>query len=199
MENPKTICEFWFGQNPDDAAVAKERSSLWWSKSEETDEEIRRRFEKLVIAAELGDLDAWRSSSKTWLALILLTDQFPRNIYRDTPSAFRFDDIARDLCVEGLAVGIDKDLRPIERVFFYLPLEHSENLDDQNRCIALFRELVGEVDVDHKTTFENFVNFARSHQTIIERFARFPHRNVILGRDSTRDEIEFLQEPNSSF
>ena len=160
MENPKTIVEYWFGRNPDDSAVAKERSSLWWSKSFKTDAEIRRRFEQFVIAAEEGELDDWRSSSEAWLALILLTDQFSRNIYRDTPSAFRFDAIARTLCVEGLAARVDRELRPIERVFFYLPLEHSEDLDDQNTCVALFRELVAEVSADDKLTFKNFGNYS---------------------------------------
>lgn len=199
MENQKTIIEFWFGQKMDDRAVAEERSSLWWSKDPPTDAEIRRRFESLLIAAKSGDLDDWRLSIDGRLALILLTDQFPRNIYRDIPAAFGFDDLARNLCVEGLATRADRELRPIERVFFYLPLEHSEDLDDQNRCVALFRELAEEVGADLKATFENFVDFALRHHVIIERFGRFPHRNSILGRQSTQEEIEFLAQPGSSF
>ncbi|RLE22593.1 MAG: DUF924 domain-containing protein [Acidobacteria bacterium] len=199
METIETIVDFWFGQNTDDAALAKEQSSLWWSKNPDTDVEIRRRFESLVIAAKSGDLDDWRLSIEGRLALILLTDQFPRNIFRDSPAAFRCDALARNLCVEGLAARADRELRPIERVFFYLPLEHSEDLGDQNRCLALFRELAHEVSEDLKQTFDNFVEFALRHQIIIERFARFPHRNGILGRQSTPAEIEFLEQPNSSF
>ncbi|MCK5378207.1 MAG: DUF924 domain-containing protein [Acidobacteria bacterium] len=199
MENQKTIREFWFGKNIDDGAVAEDRSSLWWSKDPSTDAEIRRRFESLVIAAESGDLDDWRLSIDGRLALVLLTDQFPRNIFRDSPAAFRFDALARNLCVEGLETRADRELRPIERVFFYLPLEHSEDLDDQNRCVALFRELAEEVGADIKETFENFVAFALRHQVIIERFGRFPHRNSILGRQSTREETDFLTQPGSSF
>ncbi len=199
MEDQKTIIEFWFGRNKDDSAVAKERSPLWWSKNPDTDAEIRRRFEPLVNAAESGDLDDWRLSGDGRLALILLTDQFPRNIFRDSPAAFRFDALARTLCVEGLAARADEEVRPIERVFFYLPLEHSEDLHDQNRCVELFRELAHEVSPKLKATFENFVDFALRHQVIIERFGRFPHRNVILGRQSTPAEIEFLEKPNSSF
>ncbi len=199
METIEAIVDFWFGQNPDDAAAAKERSPLWWSKNPDTDGEIRRRFEPLVIAAESGDLDDWRLSVEGRLALVLLTDQFPRNIFRDTPAAFRFDVLARNICVEGLEARTERELRPIERVFFYLPLEHSEDLDDQNRCVALFRELADEVSEDLRPTFDNFVDFALRHQTIIERFARFPHRNVILGRQSTPAEIEFLEQPHSSF
>ena len=156
-------------------------------------------IESLVIAAEVGDLDDWRLSIDGRLALVLLTDQFPRNIFRDSPAAFHFDALARNLCVEGLATRADRELRPIERVFFYLPLEHSEDLDDQNRCVALFRELAEEVDADLKVTFENFVGFALRHHVIIERFGRFPHRNSVLGRRSTQEEIDFLAQPGSSF
>jgi len=199
MENQKTIVEFWFGRNMDDSVVAKERSPLWWSKNPDTDAEIRRRFEALVIAAESGDLDDWQQSAEGRLALVLLTDQFPRNIYRDTLAAFRFDALARKLCRNGLKEQSDHRLRPIERVFFYLPLEHSEDLDDQNQCVGHFRELAHEVSEELKPTFENFVDFAQRHQVIIERFGRFPHRNTILGRQSTQEEIDFLAQPNSSF
>ena len=163
METKETTINFWFGQNTDDAAVAKEQSSLWWSKNPDTDAEIRRRFEPLLNAAVSGDLDDWQHSVEGRLALILLTDQFPRNIYRDTSAAFRFDALARNLCREGLATRADRELRPIERVFFYLPLEHSEDLDDQGLCGALFRELAVEVSERLKPTFDNFVDFALRH------------------------------------
>jgi uncharacterized protein (DUF924 family) len=103
VEDAGTILEYWFGNDTNDAAVAKARAPLWWSKKPETDAEIRRRFGTWVLAAESGRLEDWRSSIEGRLALILLTDQFPRNIYRDTPAAFRFDGIARGLCLEALA------------------------------------------------------------------------------------------------
>jgi uncharacterized protein (DUF924 family) len=199
VEDTATILEYWFGRDANDAAVAKARASLWWSKQPETDEEIRRRFGALVLAAESGNLDDWRSSIEGRLALILLTDQFPRNIYRGTPAAFRFDGIARRLCLEALASRAEKNLRPVHRLFFYLPLEHSENLEHQNRSVALFRELAAGVSDDLKPTFEGFVDYALRHRVIIERFGRFPHRNSILGRVSTPEEIEFLKQPGSSF
>ena len=176
MEDRDTILDFWFGRDPDDAAVARERSSLWWEKNPETDREIRRRFEPLVLAAEAGELDEWRSSSDGTLALILLMDQFPRNIYRSTPAAFRFDELALGLCRNGLGEGADKKLRPIERVFFYLPLEHSEDLDDQHRCVTLFRELAGEVEAQLKPTFEEYLDYAVRHRDIVRRFGRFEIR-----------------------
>ena len=199
MENWETIQEFWFGNDPDDATVAEKRSSLWWSKDPKTDDEIRNRFGTLVLSAESDDLDEWRSSTGGRLALILLTDQFPRNIYRGTPAAFRFDGVARNLSLEGLPLGWDKDLRPIQRVFFYLPLEHSENLEHQQQCVRLFRDLASEVSVDLKPMFEGYVDYAIRHQVIIKRFGRFPHRNSILGRQSTPEEIQFLEQPQSSF
>ena len=199
MENPETILEYWFGNDPDDAAVAKNRSSLWWSKNPKTDDEIRNRFGPLLLAAESGDLDDWQSSTGGRLALILLTDQFPRNIYRGTSAAFRFDRIALNLSLNGLKLALDKDLRHIQRVFFYLPLEHSENLGYQQRCVRLFQDLAREVSLDLKPVFEGYVDYALRHQVIIERFGRFPHRNLILGRQSTSDEIHFLEQPDSSF
>lgn len=199
MEDASSVRRFWFGDDPDDAAVAQERASLWWSKSPETDAEIRERFQPLVGAAARGELDAWRSRPEGRLSLILLTDQLPRNIFRDTPEAFASDPVARALCSEGLAAGDDRQLRAIERVFFYLPLEHSEDLEDQRRSVRLFRELAEEVRPEWRKAFEGFLDFAVRHHDIVERFGRFPHRNTILGRTPTREELEFLEQPGSSF
>ena len=199
MENKDTILNYWFGKNPNDAEVAEEKAILWWSKDEETDEEISQRFKSLVLNAGAGNMKEWESSIEGRLVLILLTDQFPRNIFRDTPQAFQFDDIALNLTLQGLTTREDKKLRPIQQLFFYLPLEHSENLEHQTRCVQLFRELAINVRDDWKSTFEGFVDFAVRHYEIIDRFGRFPHRNSILGRESTPEEIEFLSQPGSSF
>jgi uncharacterized protein (DUF924 family) len=139
MESQESILEFWFGDEPDDAAVAAKRAPLWWSGDPGTDAETRRRFEPHVEAAGAGELDEWRSSIRGRLALVLLTDQFPRSIYRGTPAAFAFDAIARSMCLESLADGSDRKLRPIERVFLYLPFEHSESLTDQDRAVSSSR------------------------------------------------------------
>jgi uncharacterized protein (DUF924 family) len=193
------IIQFWFGDEPDDAVAAARQQALWWSKSPDTDALIRTRFEALVLAAEAGELDTWRATPQGLLSLILLTDQFPRNIYRDTPDAFRFDPLARKLCLEALDTGAVAALRPIQRVFCYLPLEHAENLAQQQRCVDLFTTLAAEVPTAWRATFEYFVGFAEKHRVIIERFGRFPHRNAILGRHSTDEELQFLQQPGSSF
>lgn len=199
MPTAQNIIDYWFGNDDDDAQIAKRQAELWWSKNDDVDSEIKQRFEPLTLAAEAGELDDWLGEPQGRLALILLTDQFPRNMYRDTPDAFRFDPLARQLMLDGLEQGADQALRPIHRLFYYLPLEHSENLAHQQRCVALFRELADAVSADQKPTFTGFIDFAVRHHDIIERFGRFPHRNRILGRQSTAEETEFLKQPNSSF
>jgi uncharacterized protein (DUF924 family) len=199
METKQTILQFWFGMNADDKAVAAGQSKLWWSKNPQTDKQIQQRFEPTVAKAANRELDSWLETPIGRLALILLTDQFPRNMCRGTANAFAFDHLARSWCKEGIGKDVHKALRPIERVFFYLPLEHSESLEDQEQSIALCEELVAGVDAEHKPTFEGFLRFAVRHRDIVRRFGRFPHRNAILGRESTPEELAFLEEKGSSF
>jgi uncharacterized protein (DUF924 family) len=194
-----SVLEFWFGTSPDDVVVARDKSALWWSKNPQIDDEIRRRFEKLVGKAGAGELSEWQATPSGRLALILLTDQFPRNIYRDSPQAFAYDTQALGFCMAGVEEGVDRQLRSIERVFFYLPLEHSESLEHQDRSVNHFRELLGQAGTDQKEVFAEYLDFAVRHRDIIARFGRFPHRNTILGRQSTPDELAFLGEPRSSF
>jgi uncharacterized protein (DUF924 family) len=194
-----SIREFWFGSDPDDAATAQQRSKLWWSKNQENDEKIRKHFADDVEAAAANMFDAWTVSASGMLSLILLTDQFPRNIYRGMAKAFAFDRLAQNWCLAGLDQGMDRKLRPIERVFFYLPLEHSESSEHQALSVQLFTRLYQEVPHGHMDTFRGFLIFALRHRRVIERFGRFPHRNKVLGRTSTPEEVLFLQEPGSSF
>jgi uncharacterized protein (DUF924 family) len=200
VETPDTIREYWFGTALEDVAVtARERARLWWSKSPELDNEIRRRFENCVIKAGAGELEDWASNPQDRLALILLTDQFPRTIYRDSARASAFDAKALSLARDGIDAGFDVSLRPLERVFFYLPLEHSESLANQQRSVSLFQKLVDEVSQNHKPAFAEYLDFAERHRDIISRFGRFPHRNEALGRISTPEELSFLQQPGSRF
>ena len=198
METPGTIHEFWFGTGPDDG-VAEAQARLWWSKDAAIDAGIKRRFEPWIRKAAAGELSSWLMEPTGQLALILLCDQFPRNIYRNTATAFAFDPLARGWCSEGLRYGSDRKLRPIERVFFYLPLEHSEALEDQERSVALFGALATGADPARRKTFDGFHDFAIRHRDIVKRFGRFPHRNAILGRTSTPQELAFLATPGSSF
>lgn len=209
------LLTFWFGgerapQREPGAVIAQRQAKLWWQKDTVVDRAVRRRFEPSLLAAERGELADWRASARSHLALILLFDQVPRNIYRGSPRSFAFDARARSLCREGVASRVDEQLQPIERLFFYLPLEHSEELADQRSCLELMTQLADEVkaapgalaphgEKSQAEVFDGFVDFARRHLAVIERFGRFPHRNEILGRESTAEENEFLTRPDSSF
>lgn len=190
------VLNYWFGELKSADDYATEKSKIWFGGGESVDNDIRNRFETLVVEASEHKLDNWITTPKGRLALIILVDQFPRNIYRGTPKSFAFDAQAAALTKEGLALGHDKQLFPVERAFFYLPLEHAENVEDQNLSVALFTQLADAFPTQNN---HSNLDYAKRHQVIIERFGRFPHRNVILGRPSTCDEIEFLKTPKSSF
>lgn len=194
-----TILDFWFGDAEDAASVAAAHSALWWGKSDATDDAIRRRFSAWVTRAAGGELDDWLDTPRGRLALIILLDQFTRNIHRGHPQAFAGDERALRWAKEGIAAGVDNELRPIERAFFYLPLEHSEQLAHQQQCVQLYRQLLDAVPPAEKPLFATYLDFAEQHLAIIERFGRFPHRNAILGRASTAEELAFLETPGSSF
>ena len=193
------ILTYWFGelQVPED--YPKDRSRIWFGGGIDIDQEIQNRFEHLVLAAANHELDEWKQHPKGRLALILLVDQFPRNIYRGTPNAFAFDLLAQELTLEGLDAKEDQELFPIERAFFYLPLEHAENLELQKLSVKKFNELSVYAPSSLTDVFQSHADYAWRHYVIIERFGRFPHRNSIIGRASTNEEIEFLKGPNSSF
>ena len=164
------------------------------------DEEIRQAFSPLVRRALAEDLPPTDLPPHlAHLAEILLLDQLTRNIYRDRPEAFAGDPLALRVAQASLERGEDRLLRPVQRAFCYLPFEHSENLQHQQRSVRLFRQLLEEVPKDWKEAFAGFLDYAERHLAIIERFGRFPHRNRLLGRDSTTDEAAFLKQPNSSF
>ena len=190
----ETICRFWFGDEADDSVVARQQAKLWWSKNPAIDNEIKQRFDPFTLAAERGELEHWAATAKGLLALILLTDQFPRNMYRATPRAFAFDAQARAYSRLGLQNGFYAQMRPNEQVFLHMPLVHSEVLADQQQAVALSRALAAQ-----KAEFEGTLGFAIRHHDIIARFGRFPHRNQILQRQSTAEELAFLQQPGSSF
>lgn len=183
MKNPARIEEvlkFWFDDlSPDD----------WFESDEAVDSHIRERFQELHEALREQVPETWRSSARGCLAAVIVLDQFPRNMYRGTSRAFAADGAARSLAKEALMRGFDRELSIDERKFLYLPFEHSENPAEQARSIELFGTLESELDLD----------YARRHKEIIDRFGRFPHRNAVLGRISTPEEIEFIKEPGSSF
>jgi len=199
MENVETILRFWFGTATDDVEVAEQCGNMWWKKNPGIDNEIRERFEGELNAVAKGEHDDWLEDSRGRLAMIILADQFSRNMYRDTPRAFANDALALSWCKDGIDSGVDGELRSIERVFLYMPLEHSESIEDQRRSVALFTQLAQNVAPQQRKLFNGYVDYAVRHRDIVQRFGRFPHRNAILGRESTEDEITFLQQPGSSF
>ena len=181
MTGIRDVLRFWFDEaSPDD----------WFAGDASFDRRVRERFADLVDAAASARLDGWRDSAEGCLALCLLLDQFPRNLYRDDARAYAYDAQARSVARLALERGFDLDLTPSQRLFIYLPLQHSENLADQKLCVDLCRERTG--DSEH-------VRFAEDHRRVIERFGRFPHRNAVLGRPSTAEEEAFLAEEGRGF
>ncbi len=166
METPATIHAFWFGPAADEDeedVIIERQSALWWKKQPEVDAAIRARFAPLVGRAAVGELDAWLGGLRGRLALILLTDQFPRNIWRGEAAAFAFDVLALRWTKEVLARGLEGELRPIERVFLYLPLEHSENLADQREAVRRFDALAAAVEPMLRPAFAGYLDYARRH------------------------------------
>ena len=199
MTDIETILDYWFGSSADASEISKEKRRLWWDADPAIDADIRARFVDFVEAAGRNELAEWAETPRGLLALILLTDQFPRNIFRNTPLAFAFDAAALAYCKHGIVRGFDLQLRPIERVFHYLPLEHSEALGDQDESVRLFSELAQLAPPGQKELFAGYQTYAERHREIIARFGRFCHRNKILDRPSRPEEEEFLRQPGSSF
>lgn len=198
-ETIDSVLTYWFGTHQTNADINNDRKSIWWGKSDQVDEEISTRFKDLATVVADGDLDHWRESAKGLLASIVCTDQFPRNMFRGTSKAFAWDSVALEFAKQLVGTGVDSELTLIQRVFAYLPFEHSEELEMQDQSLSLFNSLVEQAAADDKEMFFGFVGFAQRHYDVIERFGRFPHRNEILGRVSTDEEIEFLSQPGSSF
>jgi uncharacterized protein (DUF924 family) len=191
MSQAREILDFWFG-SPGSPDYGKPKS-FWFSKKPEFDEELRIRFLTDYQKAAGGYLDDWMDSPDSCLALILLLDQFPRNVFRDTPEAFATDWEALSVAQHAIAQRYDQKLLPVQRWFVYLPFEHSESLEHQSQAVRLFQQL--DDDPDSVSS----IDYAVRHMQVIERFGRFPHRNQILGRISTPEEKEFLKHKGSFF
>ena len=203
-ENPDSIIEFWFGNSDSPVEINNQKKSLWWSKSIEVDAEITRRFAALSKIIYDGIPDEWSDTPRSILAAIICLDQFPRNMYRGLSAAFSYDSRALKLAVQLVSSGRDRELSNMQRVFCYLPFEHSEDIVDQHKACELYENLREEVknnsaEIGVWKIFDGSFRFAEKHLEIIERFGRFPHRNEILGRHSTEKEVEFLSQPGSSF
>lgn len=193
------LWRFWFGHIAHTKEYFDEKITQWFEKDLQFDEEIRTRFLNWFEDLENWDLEKWKKYPRGLMALIILTDQVSRNAFRGSPKAFQYDQIARDLAMELIQSGRDTNYDLVERVFIYLPLEHSENLADQELSVKKFEELMGEVSLSLRPYFQEFFDYALRHRDIIYRFGRFPHRNEVLKRSSSPDELDFLRQPGSSF
>lgn len=186
----QTILDFWFGP-PESASYGAARD-VWFRKDAAFDAEIRLRFGAVIETALGGGLDDW-NASRAVLARVLVLDQFTRNCYRDSPKAFAGDALALAAATVAVDQGVDRELIPVERWFLYMPFEHSESAAAQARSLALFARLRDE------TGLADPLAWAEKHAAIIARFGRYPHRNALLGRASTAEEIAFLGTQGSSF
>ena len=187
----QSVLDFWF-LTPEHADHGTSRPE-WFRKDAVFDDSIRTQFGAMLESALAGGFREWDADLHGALARIVLLDQFPRNAFRDTPRAFAGDALAQEAALAMIESGRDRLLHPLERWFVYLPLEHAENLELQERSVGLFSALAKDEGMG------DILEYATRHRDIIARFGRFPHRNRIIGRASTPDEIEFLKQPGSGF
>lgn len=187
------ILDFWFGELDQWGMPLKDRNALWFGYQQTTDQLIEQQFGELVMSALAGKLKHWQQQANGSIALVLLLDQFTRNIFRNTSQAFSGDALALALSQALVADKSDKTLPSIHRVFLYIPYEHSEDITHQRLGVALFEQLLEESPKGIHQAISSFKQYAEAHCEVIEQFGRFPHRNAILGRSSTKAEMEHLE------
>lgn len=194
LPSPEDVHRFWFGEDAGAPAVLETKAKLWFNGGKEFDRELTDKFLPLLETLSAGPLaqDWAAGGAKGRLAVILVLDQMSRNIFRGSPRAFAQDMLALHLCKEGLAKGEDAALSETERVFFYLPLEHSEAMEDQQRAVALFEALAKDARAPFADFAKMTLDYAHKHLDVIREFSRFPHRNAAVGRVNTEAEQEWL-------
>jgi len=177
---PEEVFDFWFVE------CGREH---WFDATSDLDRKIRQRFQDTHLALSRGVTDVWRSTPENRLAAVIVLDQLPRNIYRSTPLAFATDGLALQEAKLAVEIGADQQVSVECRTFFYMPFEHCEDMDEQDRAVALFKRL-GD---------EEYIDYALRHREVIAAYGRFPHRNAIVGRKSTEAELEYLAQPGAGF
>lgn len=193
------IYQVWFGELDAQGRAPAHKRALWFGGGEDFDAQLRQRFGASLQSAARGELDHWQQSPQGAVALVLLLDQFSRNILRGSPQMYAQDEHALQIVDAALERGDDRRVGLDPRVFLYMPLMHAESLERQERCVALFAQLAQEVEGEDRERIQNNLDYAIAHRDIIQKWGRFPHRNAILGRESTPAEEEFLKQPGSSF
>lgn len=195
------ILDYWFGDLDDQTSLSMDspRAKKWFAGGKQVDEEIRNLFEGDVRKAANGEYAAWKRNPHSRLALILLLDQFPRHLFRESSQSFSYDDKAQDICVKGIGEKQDQSLSMIERAFFYLPLMHAEDLHLQNQSLVQYRVLADKARTQFPKNEDYYfmtLDYALKHHAVIQRFGRFPHRNQMLRRESTSEELDYLRGPD---
>jgi uncharacterized protein (DUF924 family) len=194
--SPEDVLSFWFGppSTPPLASAGK-----WYKKDDAFDREILDRFADARARAARGELEAWKATPRGRVALVILLDQMSRNMYRGDPNAFDQDARACAAAVEGIEAGIEGVLDVMDRFFLYMPLMHAEDVDLQHKCVAAFERLLRVAPEPLRDFVASGLDYAKKHAEVVEQFGRFPHRNEILGRTSTGEEIEFLRQAHAFF
>lgn len=199
MRHPDNVLDFWFADSLESPAAARERTGFWFDSNAETDGRIWELFADSVTDAADGHYDEWSQTARGRLALIILLDQFPRNMYRGTGEAYRYDPLALSLAQAGVAVGQLAGLSVPEQAFFLMPYQHAEDLAVQQAGVDLMQAVVSEATEEWRDVARNFRDYAVRHHDIVEHYGRFPHRNSALGRHSTEAETRFLAEGGETF
>lgn len=192
LKQIQKVLQFWFDANHHSEPLYNR--DIWWAKDQKWDTEIREQFGQLRRQAIQGDLKHWLNTPQGTLAYIILIDQFSRNMYRDKPAMYQYDGLALKAAKLAIEKKYDEALTLTQRVFMYLPLEHAENLQAQEQSLSLFKQLYKDTPEGYKDIAQNYLNYAIAHHEIISKFNRFPHRNKILDRESSPEEIAFLKE-----
>jgi uncharacterized protein (DUF924 family) len=190
---------FWLGELDERGCASPEKAKLWWRKDPELDRTIFERFGSLHSVIQAGGHRDWLRAPQSLLAYVLVLDQFSRNMFRGTAGMFASDELALAATFEGVALGYDKRLRRDERTFLLMPFMHSERIEVQERSVQLFEAFAAELSVEDPKVGRGNTGYAERHRDVVKRFGRFPHRNAVLGRESTAEEAEFLTQPGSSF
>lgn len=199
MTESTEILDFWFADAVSSPAAAAERNAFWFRASAEADRLIWEHYGDLVIDAAAGHYDEWTATPQGRLALILILDQFPRNIYRGTAEVFRFDRVAMSLAEAGVKRGHLAGLAVPEQAFMLMPFQHSEDIDEQRAGVALMQGLVAEAEPEWRPLAQGYADYAIKHHDIIAQFGRFPHRNQVLGRESTPAEVAYMATGGETF
>lgn len=199
MESSEKLLEFWFADVTSSPASAAARSEVWFGGATAFDRDCRMRFGALLERAGRGELEAWRGGPRSALALAVLLDQIPRNVFRGTPRAFEFDARALATAAAAYDAGFDAGLHPIEASFLYMPFQHAEDAPMQERGVAAFEALVARTAPGFRELVAGYADYARRHREVIRRFGRFPHRNAVVERASTLDEQAYLRGGGETF